>query len=143
MTGEPFQLGRIFMERLPYHGDLLRELNAFCRGQGVRAGYLSVIGAVKRGVFSCYDQVKQVYETVILDEELEISHCQGNVSLLDGQSFVHAHISFARANGKTLAGHLMEGTVLFAGELVLREFLGPDRVREKDPVTGLNLWKFN
>jgi predicted DNA-binding protein with PD1-like motif len=143
MTGEKYQTGRIFMERLPYDGDLLKALTAFCREQGVRAGYLSVIGAVKRGVFSCYDQQKQVYETVILDEELEITHCQGNVSLLDGQPFVHAHISFARANGETLAGHLMDGTVLFAGELVLREFLGPDRVREKDPVTGLNLWKSN
>jgi hypothetical protein len=107
----------------------------------VRAGYLSVIGAVKKGVFSCYDQKTQVYETVTLAEELEITHCQGNVSLLDGQPFVHAHISFARASGETLAGHLMAGTILFAGELVLREFLGPDRVREKDPVTGLNLWK--
>jgi len=143
MTGESFQLGRIFMERLPHDGDLLKVLTAFCRERGVRAGYLSVIGAVKRGVFSCYEQRQQIYETVILDEDLEITHCQGNVSLLDGQPFVHAHISFARANGETLAGHLMEGTVLFAGELVLREFLGPDRVREKDPVTGLNLWKSN
>ena len=56
MTGEPFQLGRIFMERLPHDGDLLKVLTAFCREQGVRAGYLSVIGAVKRGVFSCYEQ---------------------------------------------------------------------------------------
>ena len=143
MTGEPFQLGRIYMERLPHDGDLLKVLTAFCRERGVRAGYLSVIGAVKRGVFSCYEQRQQIYETVILGEDLEITHCQGNVSLLDGQPFVHAHISFARANGETLAGHLMEGTVLFAGELVLREFLGPDRVREKDPVTGLNLWKSN
>jgi uncharacterized protein len=78
---------------------------------------------------------------VILAENLEITHCQGNVSLLKGQPFVRAHISFARANGETLAGHLMEGTILFAGELVLREILGPDRVREKDPLTGLNLWK--
>ena len=143
MTGEPFQLGRIYMERLPHDGDLLMVLTAFCRERGVRAGYLSVIGAVKRGVFSCYEQRQQIYETVILDEDLEIRHCQGNVSLLEGQPFVHAHISFARANGETLAGHLMDGTVLFAGALILREFRGPDRVREKDPVTGLNLWKSN
>jgi uncharacterized protein len=143
MTGEKYQIGRIFLERLPHDGDLLKVLNAFCREQGVRAGYLSVIGAVKRGVFSSYEQGKQIYETVTLEEELEITHCQGNVSLLEGQPFVHAHISFSRAKGETLAGHLMDGTILFAGELVLREFLGPDRVREKDPVTGLHLWKSN
>jgi uncharacterized protein len=140
MTGEPFQLGRIFMERLPHDGDLLQVLTAFCREQQVQTGILSVIGAVKQGVFSCYDQGKQVYETVTLEEELEIVHCQGNVSLLDGRPFVHAHISFSRASGETLAGHLMEGTILFAGELVLRELLGPARNRRKDPVTGLNLW---
>jgi hypothetical protein len=48
--------------------------------------------------------------------------------------------SCARADGQTLSGHLTEGTVLFAGELMLREFLGPDRLRRKDGVTGLNLW---
>jgi hypothetical protein len=37
---------------------------------------------------------------------------------------------------------LIEGTVLFAGELVLREFLGPDRLRRMDAVTGLNLWVY-
>lgn len=141
MTQEFFQLGRIFMERLPHDGDLLQVLNAFCREREIRAGSLTVIGAVKRGIFSCYDQRKQVYENVALEEELEITNCQGNVSLLEGQPFVHAHISFSRADGTTLAGHLMEGTILFAGELVLREFIGPERDRVKDPVTGLNLWK--
>ncbi|MFH0789962.1 MAG: PPC domain-containing DNA-binding protein [Pseudomonadota bacterium] len=140
MTGKGFQLGRLFMERLPYEGDLLKVLNAFCREEQIKTGYLSVIGAAKCGVFSAYNQGKQVYETVTLKEELEITNCQGNVSLLEGEPFVHAHISFSRADGQTLAGHLMEGTILFAGELVLREFLGPDRIRRKDPVTGLNLW---
>jgi hypothetical protein len=140
MTGEKYQIGRIFLERLPYEGDLLTVLHEFCRQQQVQTGILSVIGAVKQGVFSCYDQGKQVYETVTLEEELEIVHCQGNVSLLDGRPLVHAHISFSRANGETLSGHLMGGTILFAGELVLRELLGPARNRRKDPVTGLNLW---
>ena len=39
MTGEKYQMGRIFMERLSYDGDLLKVLTPFCREQGVRAGY--------------------------------------------------------------------------------------------------------
>ena len=64
---------------------------------------------------------------------------QGNVSLWEEQLLVQAHISFARTDGQTLSGHLTKGTVLFAGELVLREFLGPDRLRRKDAVTGAHL----
>lgn len=142
MTGEPFQLGRIFMERLPHQGDLLQALNAFCRERQVKAGCLSVIGTVCRGAIAFYDQAKQVYEPLVLEEELEIVNCQGNVSLWEEHPLVHAHISFARADGQTLSGHLTEGTVLFAGELVLREFLGPDRLRRMDAVTGLNLWVY-
>ena len=102
----------------------------------------SVIGTVSRGAKAFYDQAKQVYEPLVLEEELEIVNCQGNVSLWEEHPLVHAHIPFARADGQTLSGHLIEGTVLFAGELVLREFLGPDRLRRMDAVTGLNLWVY-
>ncbi len=140
MKGENFSPGRIFMERLPYEGDLLITLNTFCRDQGIQAGVFSLIGAAKVGAFTFYDQANKTYGPVVLKEDLEIVGCLGNVSLLEGKPWAHAHISFSRPNGETLCGHLIEGTILFAGELFLKELLGPPRIRKYDPVTGLNLW---
>lgn len=140
MEDGPFRAGRIFLERLPHGADLLQSLNAFCRERQVQAGYLSVIGTVSRGAFAFYDQDEKIYRPVVLEEALEIVNCQGNVSLWEGNPMVHAHLSLARPDGTTLAGHLIEGNVLFAGELALREFLGPQRLRRPDPLTGLNLW---
>jgi hypothetical protein len=143
MSQETYAPGRVFIERLPYGGDLLQVLNAFCGEKKVAAGTLSVIGAVQKGSFVYYNQESKAYKAVLIDEEVEIISCLGNVSLLDGKPFVHAHISFARADGQTLSGHLAEGTILFAGELFLQEWLGPERRRAMDPQTGLNLWEKN
>ena len=38
-------------------------------------------------------------------------------------------------------GHLQKGTVVFAGEFVIEEILGPKLVRDYDPETDLPLWK--
>ncbi|MBI5603163.1 MAG: DUF296 domain-containing protein [Deltaproteobacteria bacterium] len=129
------------MERLPYQEDLLPVLQEFCIRHHIVAGSLSVIGAVSQGAFACYDQVKRSYQTIQLNEELEIVSCQGNISILNEKPFVHAHILFSRIDGQVLGGHLVEGTILFAGELTLQEWIGPQRIRERDLKTGLNLWK--
>lgn len=141
MPKSAFTLGRMFMERLPYQEDLLPVLQEFCLTHHIVAGSLSVIGAVSQGAFAFYDQVKRSYQTIQLDEELEIVSCQGNISILNEKPFAHAHILFSKTDGQVLGGHLVEGTILFAGELTLQEWIGPQRIRERDSRTGLNLWK--
>ena len=40
-------------------------------------------------------------------------------------------------------GHLQKGTVVFAGEFVIEEILGPKLQREHDSETDLPLWRKN
>lgn len=138
-----YQLKNIYMGRLPHDADLIKELTKIIKEKEIEAGKITVIGAVKQGRISFYDQDKQQYlEKTVGGEatELEIVNCTGNISLKDGEPIVHAHISFGDEQGKIFGGHLAEGTIIFAGEYVIEEFAGEPLKRGKDEVTGLPLW---
>jgi len=55
---------------------------------------------------------------------MEISSCLGNISLKDGEIFVHAHVTLADKEGRVLGGHLAPGTIIFAAECRITELKG-------------------
>jgi uncharacterized protein len=101
----------------------------------------SVIGAVSSATLGAYDQKQQVYATFTQEEPLEIVSCTGNVSLLDQEPVIHAHVVLGTLEGKTIAGHVFSETILYAGEIELQELTGTPLERAYDDTTGLMLWK--
>lgn len=134
------QLKQFHALRLKKGGDLLALLEHFVREEDITWGVVSVIGAVERAAVGFYNQETRSYETIGFNEELEVCSCQGNVSLKDGQPFVHVHITLADKTGKAFGGHLMPGTIVFAGEAGIAELSGDGPIRQVDPATGLALW---
>lgn len=133
--------GRKWVARLPYEADLLQTLEEFAAEQGIKVGHGVVIGAVKKALVGFYDQHKREYSSLEFDEPLEILHCTGNLSMRDGVHKAHMHLTLGNSNGFTVGGHLMPGTIVFAGEALLEELTGPELVRGYDRETGLPLWK--
>lgn len=133
--------GRVFLGRFEAGKDLLAELTEFCKSLNIRLGVFSLIGAVRSAKLGYYEQNEKKYTGCVeLNKKLEISSCTGNISIKDGEIFVHAHITLADFDGKAFGGHLMPGTEIFAAEFNIQELIGDDLVRGKDEVTGLPLW---
>ena len=133
--------GRIFIGRLPFEGDLLSSLTTVCLNENVQFGWLSVIGAVSSGVLGYYRQDEREYmECFNLEKGLEIVSCTGNVSLRDGEVFVHAHATLSDEQGRCFGGHLMPGTKIFVAEYHIIELPGEPLGREFDAETGLAMW---
>lgn len=138
-----YKPGRILTGRLELKDDLLIGLTSVCGVNDIRSGFISAIGAVHRAKLGYYDQKKKTYTgCVSLDKKLEICSLTGNISLKDGDIFVHAHIVLADLKGKAYGGHLMPGTSVFAAEYFILETLGKELHRVKDRSTGLPLWSF-
>jgi len=135
-----FKLGRHFIGRLPHGKDLITSITDFCIESSVRMATFSVIGAVSSVTIGAYDQKQQVYVTFTQEAHLEIVTCTGNVSLMDGEPAVHAHIVLGDLQGKTVGGHLFSETILYAGEIDLQELTGKPMERAHDDTTGLMLW---
>lgn len=133
--------GRTFIGRFEYGEDLLESLNEFCKKEKVTMGTFSLVGAVINAKLGYYSQSEKKYTGCVeFDKKLEIASCIGNISLKDGESFVHAHIVFADYDGKAFGGHLMSGTKIFAAEFVIQELTGAVLERVKETKTGLPLW---
>lgn len=127
--------------RLTPGGDLVAEVAALLETLNIRFGMVSIIGALGRATLGAYSFTDRRYESFTIDHEIEILHCTGSVSLLDGKPFAHLHMTISGHDGKALGGHVFEGCEVKVAECVVLEFDGQPPLREDDPATGLKLWK--
>ena len=137
---KPVDSREIVMGKLSYGCDLLEELTNVCTERDVKLGRIEAIGAVQKARIGFYNQETRTYQFSTLDHPLEIVNLVGNISLKDGNPFVHAHVTLADEAGKSYGGHLAPGTVVFACEFILEAFDGPTFNRCPDEETGLPLW---
>lgn len=132
--------GRAFAGRLATGSDLVEELERFCLEREITAAQVTVIGAVRRARYAYYEQGGRRYRELESDAHHEIVGFVGNVSLRDDKPFLHAHATFADADGATVGGHLLRGIEVFAAEVMIRELGDVSLVRIPDEETGLALW---
>ncbi len=128
--------------RLTHGEDLIEQLTAYANREEIDAAQVSVVGAVQAATLGFYHQGEQEYEQHTVDREMELLQASGNVSYLEGERFVHLHATFSDEEEELYAGHVFEGTPVFAGEAFLHELDGPPLKRYDDDPTGLTLWEF-
>ncbi|MBI2875239.1 MAG: DUF296 domain-containing protein [Firmicutes bacterium] len=137
-----YRQGRFLLARLAHGSDLLESIEEAAHREGISVGVVQAIGAVKGAVLAAYHQDEHRYETITLSGPLELAHCTGSLSTgTDGRTMAHLHVVFSDEKGRTFGGHLLKGAWVFAGEASILELEGPALQREKDEVTGLNLWR--
>jgi predicted DNA-binding protein with PD1-like motif len=132
--------GRAFAGRLATGSDLVEEIEHFCLEREITAAQVTVIGAVQRARYAYYEQDDHRYRELASETHHEIVGFTGNVSLRDDKPFLHAHATFADADGATVGGHLLRGTEVFAAEVMIRELGDVSLIRMPDEETGLALW---
>ena len=131
--------GRCLVTRLDHDADIIGQITDLAVEKGIKTGFLSVIGALSRAELGYYDQVSQKYGKIQIEEPVELVSCLGNISLRNGEPFVHAHAALSDRAGRLYGGHLNSG-IVFAAELFMQELLGLNLERVPDSITGLNLW---
>jgi len=125
--------------RVKHDADLVQSITELAKNKRIEAGSFTAIGALKRARLGYYDQRSHEYQEIKIDSPHEMVSCIGNVSLKDGEPFIHAHVVLADEMGNTKAGHLLEG-IVFAAEVHLRQLEGTKLERKYDEVTDLSLW---
>jgi len=131
--------GRSLLARLDHGAEMIGQITDLARERKIKAAVISAIGALSRADLGFYDQAGREYMVRAVEEPVEIASCTGNISLLEGEPFVHAHAVLADSSGTVLAGHLVRGTI-FAAELFVQELAEADLHRAWDKKTGLKLW---
>lgn len=134
-------VGPVHILKPPFGSDLLKELNDFVHAQGINLAWFTGLGAVSRATIRYYDQPTQSWMDLQKDQRLEVAGMVGNVSLLNGEPIVHAHITFADEQGRCFGGHLGPNTLVFNMEILLTTLSASKSVvRKMDTQTGLTIW---
>lgn len=120
--------------------DFLQTFTTFAEKEHIHAAYLSAIGACNNLTLAWYNLETKKYEDHEYAEDLEIASLIGNISLVEGKPFIHAHGVFGKQDMSTVGGHIRSMVISAACEVRLEVFEG-NIEREFDKVTGLNLMK--
>ena len=119
--------------------DLLDGLNRAVKELGLQAGTLQVIGALEEATIGYFDPGAKEYRPIATGHA-EIASGLGNVSLRDGEPFIHLHLVLSGPDGAAIGGHAMEGCKAFVVEAYFRALAGPPPVRQESPGHGLKIW---
>ncbi|NHI83775.1 MAG: DNA-binding protein [Candidatus Thorarchaeota archaeon] len=131
---------RVIVARMEPGEDILDTIEKVVETKGIRSGTINLIGATSRVQLGYFDRRANEYKSFLLNEDLEVVSCMGNISRLeDGSPVIHAHMIVSSETGNCYGGHLMKGCeVSVTIEMIIQE-MDIDMTRATDSHTGLNL----
>ena len=107
-------------------GDEIREsIESLCVELSIEAAKISAIGAVEDPVLGCYDLPTETYDRRTFDGIWELLSLEGNITLLDGKPFLHAHVTISGHDYKVWGGHLFDSKVGVVTEMFLTPMAMP------------------
>lgn len=123
--------------RLKPGEDLKSTLEAYIKLHQIKAAcIISCVGSLKEASIRYADQK----EATTLKEKFEIVSLSGTLSV-NGS---HLHISISDSTGKTIGGHLKEGSIIYTtAEIVIGIMPDVEFIRETDDTYGYKELKVN
>jgi predicted DNA-binding protein with PD1-like motif len=124
--------------RLERGEEITEALEGFLKEQKIHAGTVIGLGGIEDAELGFYDLPTKTYQRRKIAGNLELIQYSGNITLVEGQPFIHAHAVVSGPDYQALAGHFFQARVAITGEFVIRP--ADWRVeRRLDDVTGLKL----
>jgi len=122
---------------------LLESLTQYAKDNNIKTAEISFIGAVQNVNVMYFNQSKKEYDKHNFEGGHEVLSGLGNVSILEGEPFVHVHMTVANKNGNAYGGHLDEGTKIWLIEAIIKQptFFGKGIERHFDDELCLSVWK--
>lgn len=113
-------------------------LRTFAKAQGVQNGYFTGIGAVDTLTCGYYELTERRYHFTDYTDMVEVVSLTGNVTLKDGEPFIHMHGVFTDTTNQAFGGHIVDMRVGVTLEVVLTP-LPSAFMRVPDEYCGLAL----
>jgi len=129
-----------FIIKLERGEELIATLTDFCERRGVRNAVFQGIGAVERVQIGYYNLGKREYFFRSEAGVFEVASMQGNVALVEGKPFIHAHAVLSRCDESLacIGAHIKEAFVAVTLEIFMT-VLDTSVERKLDESIGLKL----
>ena len=135
------RFGTDYVVRIDRGEEVMEQLTAFCRAEGVKLASVTGIGATDQVVVGLYDVEKQMYHKEEQTGPMEITTLVGRITTAGEEPYLHLHINVCGHDLAVKGGHLNACRISATCELTIHCIDG--RVgRKHDEETGLNLFQF-
>jgi predicted DNA-binding protein with PD1-like motif len=127
-----------YMLRMERGEEIHAALTRFMQERGIEGGSVVGVGAVTDITLGYFDLETKEYTRTLYDGEYELINLTGNLSTVDGESLLHAHVVISGADMAAIAGHLFAATIAVTGEFWIT-VAETKFERTLDQATGLKL----
>ncbi len=121
--------------------EIVSSIKQICKDNNIKAGLISGIGATDNAEIGVYDVSNKVYKTEKIVGNHEITSLLGNVSIMNGETYLHLHINLANDEFGVIGGHLNSAIISGTLEAVI-DIIDSEIYRERNEDIGLNLLTF-
>ncbi len=121
--------------------DIVEQVKVIGLKENIKLASISALGAVNDFTVGVYNVEEKKYYANSFTGNFEIVSLTGTINTMNGEYYSHMHMSAGNDKGEVFGGHLNRAIVSATCEMVITIIDGTvDRM--VDPVTGLNIFKF-
>ena len=107
--------------------------------ESIKSGWISGVGAMYEIEVGYFDVDKKDYIRKSFPGDYEILGISGNISIKEGNRFIHTHVTFSDENFNVFGGHLFDAKIAAAGEFMINT-CNFEIKRKFNKDIGLHLW---
>lgn len=128
-----------YVVRIDKGEEIIAKLTELCLKEQITLGSITGLGATDNVTVGLYDTVAKKYDKNTIKEPLEITSLVGNISTMNGDPYLHIHITVGNKDNIVYGGHLNECIISATCELHITKIEGViDRYYDSE--IGLNLY---
>ncbi len=135
------KFGNKYVIRLEKDEEIVSSLKDLCKKEKISLGTIGGIGAVGEVEVGYFETKTKKYHSKVLKGDMEILNLNGNISEMNGDVYLHLHITVADENLNAMGGHLNSAVISATGEIII-DVIDGKVDREFNEEVGLNLLKF-
>jgi predicted DNA-binding protein with PD1-like motif len=133
--------GDTYVVRLDIGDEIVDSLRRLCRETDIKLGHISGFGTANRARIGLLNTADKTYYPQDFEGDMEITALLGTITRMDGDVYLHIHISAGRPDQTVIGGHLDHAFVSATAELMIREIDG-EVGRKFNPEAGVNRMEF-
>ena len=130
--------GQLYFIRIDKGEEIVASLKQACRDHNIGFGVISGIGAAGHLKVGLFDPAAKKYHEREFTGNFEITALAGNITTMDGEPYLHLHITIGDERQRAFGGHLGAAVVSATCEVVITAIDGEAK-RRFDEEIGLNL----
>lgn len=133
--------GNTFIILVKRGEQIVEALTQFCKDHKIKCGHFYGLGALDEVELAHYIVDNKEYSSKKFDGPMEITNLTGNITTMDGEVYIHAHITCGKQDMSIIGGHFKEGRVHAVLEIFLTQ-VDAEIDRKHNENIGLNIMQF-